>query len=338
MKISSFLIPTIILFLLGLGGWYGYSYITESNNMKLSVSFTHEALETLTVVADQKKYFQEEELEVTLFPFDTGKLALEQGLLAGKIDIATSALEPPVIEYLNGQPIQIISLMGRAHDQVKIVARKSAGISKPEDLQGKKIAVPKGSAAHFFLDQYLIVNRIDFDKVTISYINTVPELKAAIESKKVDAVAIKEPIISSIATTLNQDGIVFSPSKTAYKSYVYVVQNKTVKRRKKAVTAFLRAIVKAEKFTADNPELAIQILREYDPQNFSEDLLRSQWAVQSLGLKLDEDLRQSINAVAEWAEGNRLITNEIAPDLKPFINSAFLKVIYPEGVMIEESR
>lgn len=336
MKTSSILFPTIILFLLGLGGWYGYSYITEANNMKLTVSFTHEALETLTVVANQNKYFKEEGLEVTLFPFDTGKLALEQGLLKGKIDIATSALEPPVIQYLNGQTIQIISLMGRAHDQVKIVARKSSGISKPEDLQGKKIAVPRGSAAHFFLDQYLIVNRIDFDKVEISYINTVPELKTAIESKKVDAVAIKEPVTSAIASSLKNDGLILSPSKTAYKTYVYVVQNKTAKRRKKAVTAFLRAVMKAEKFTADNPELAMQILRDYDPQNSSEDLLRSQWEVQSLGLKLDEDLRQSINAVTEWAEGNKLITNETTPDLKPFINSTFLKVIYPEGVMIEE--
>lgn len=335
MKISSILFGIIVVTLVVATGWYGYTIFSETNSMNLTVSFTHEALETLTVVADKKNYFTDEGLSVTIAPYDTGKIALEQGLLNNKVDITTSALEPPVIEYLNGKPIQIIALMGRAHDQIKIVARKSAGISKPEDLRGKTIGVPRGSAAHFFLDQYLAVNQIEFDQVTISYINTVPELKKAIIEKKVDAVAIKEPVISAIAADLEKDSIVFTPNKTAYKSYVYVVQNNTANRRKKAISAFLRAIIKAEKFVIENPELAMQTLREFDSQNSSEELLRSQWAVQSLGLKLDEDLRQSIEAVALWAEGNKLAITTASTDLSLLINSTFLREIYPEGVMLD---
>src|SRR5262249_48542604 len=75
-------------------------------------------------------------------------------LNASSIDFGSSAGAAALVAKINGNPIKSIYVYSRP-EWTALVTRKDTGISKIEDLKGKRVAVTRGTDPHIFLGRAL---------------------------------------------------------------------------------------------------------------------------------------------------------------------------------------
>ena len=71
-------------------------------------------------------------------------------LNAGSLDFGSTAGAAALIGKINGNPIKSIYVYSRP-EWTALVTRRDTGISKVEDLKGKRVAVTRGTDPHIFL-------------------------------------------------------------------------------------------------------------------------------------------------------------------------------------------
>src|SRR5205085_2511373 len=98
----------------------------------------------------------------------------------------------------------------------RIVARRSAGILKPADLRGKKIATPANTSAHYFLVKMLRLAKVREDEVTIVPITPVTLMTEALQKREIDAFSMWEPEPEKAIAAMGKDVIVLQ-DRVAYR-------------------------------------------------------------------------------------------------------------------------
>ena len=91
-----------------------------------------------------------------------------------------------------GAPIEAFFVAGLIGKAEALVVRNGAGIAKPEDLVGKKVAVPFVSTTHYSLLFALKHWGIDPAKVNILNLQP-PEIAAAFARGDIDATYVWDP-------------------------------------------------------------------------------------------------------------------------------------------------
>ena len=144
--------------------------------------------ELLPMVAFDKGSFKDEGLEVELQCGSAGWESLNR-LLSGQADVATVAQLPLVYAALErkkytDQPagdFAIVADLTVANRAQAIIIRRDRGIAVPADLRGKRIALPKGTAADFFLDSVLAAQGIGYPELRLinSEVSKAPDLLIA---------------------------------------------------------------------------------------------------------------------------------------------------------------
>ena len=251
----------------------------------------------LVQLAFAKGYFAHEGLDATLRLQTSGKAAL-QGVLAGNADLATVSETPIVFARLAGKPVAIIATVGTASKNLAVVARKDQGISRPADLQGKKVGVTLGSNGEFFLDTIFIANGIVRDRIMI--VNLEPEaMLPALVSGQVDAVATWEPQVIRLHKELGNRGVTFYNEELYTESCNLVATPDYVAQHPETVQKLLRALVKAEEFAQQNPIEARRILADSSGLNLA--LVNAVWDIFDLRVTLQQSLVIALEEQARWA-------------------------------------
>lgn len=123
--------------------------------------------------------------------FTSGPPILE-AVNAGAVDFGVVGNTPPVFSAAARSEIVIVGASESRLEGQAIVVPKDSPISKPEELRGKRIAVAKGSSAHYHLLAVLKKHGIDYGDIQPQYLQPADAL-AALSSGRVDAWAIWEP-------------------------------------------------------------------------------------------------------------------------------------------------
>ncbi len=314
-------------------GMFIFIYIVPRETKMIRLGFTHETLEALSIIASEKGFFKEQNLQVIIKPYDVGKFALE-GLLKKEIDIAGVANTPMVISYLENAPIRTLAVMGRSDDQLKILGKRSRGIRELTDLKGKTILVQKGSAAHYFLSQVLDMNLMGENDVTLVFSDDVSLFPKQIVDKKIDSLCIKEPVFSKAQNALGSDAVIFQPKKVSFKTFNYVIHDNFLQKNPQTTERFLRALYQAEQFMQDKPDEALKIMMQY--QGVDTAILQTQWSTQHIELVLDDINYTLLEDQATWAQSSGLISKtNVKRNIKDLIYSKSLRTVKPHGVYID---
>ena len=146
----------------------------------LVLAVSRGALSLPILVADDQGYFSAEGVGVRTQECSDGRRCL-QLLLDGKAQLATATDLPIVFKSFERTDFAILATFASSARDVKLVTRKSAGITNPRQLEGKRIATVKGASAQYFLDSYLIFNDVDKTKVTV--VGLLPEEMSAAMAK-----------------------------------------------------------------------------------------------------------------------------------------------------------
>ncbi|KAH6677156.1 hypothetical protein B0J14DRAFT_583611 [Halenospora varia] len=143
-----------------------------------------------------------------------------------------------------------------------MVANKAAGISKLEDLKGKKIGTMPGTSAAYFVNKLLAsvgLGSSDYSVVSGSVCMKTPcgsgTLPQMITGKQVDAFGIWEPAVELGAKALGSNAVVFQDFKI-YRE-VYSLYSTTEKlndpKKRKDIVAFVRALNQTLEVFTDTP-------------------------------------------------------------------------------------
>src|SRR5678816_1179305 len=127
-------------------------------------------------------------------------------IMDGSVDVATNAETQLLRQSVDDPDLRVIFTV--AESFYRIVARKSAGIRRIEDLKGKRITTPRNTSAHYFLVKMLATARLSETDVTLVNITPVTEMSTALKDGRVDAVAMWEPEAERAIAAVGSDAIV----------------------------------------------------------------------------------------------------------------------------------
>jgi ABC-type nitrate/sulfonate/bicarbonate transport system substrate-binding protein len=187
------------------------------------------------------------------FAVPSGNLTMQQ-MVARQVDMGTYAGPSFIIGHDKGGllAIAVIENVGRT---AKIVAGKGTGITKVEDLRGKKVANQTGSSTgNIFVDKLAPAHGLkkgDYQEVRMN----VNDMTAALAAKTVDAMVNVEPY-NSIAVA---DGIgtVVASLDTADKLPVFMAATpEFVEKNPDTIVEYLKAWLVVGKTFKDHPDKA----------------------------------------------------------------------------------
>lgn len=218
-------------------------------------------------VALQKGWFEEEGLDVNII-IGQGSGYTVQALEAGKADIGISDAPVPIKGIAQGADIKIIGIIFDKHPNC-MYFWKDSGITSPQDLVGKTVAVPAADGHYAMWPAFAKQIGVDADSVT--FVNIEPAAKvAALATKKADVVFelyTAKPFMEKAIPPEELGAILWSDHGFNAYAHSIVARNEVIENDPEMVKGFLKAAYRGWDFVVKNPEEAIQILSEYHPIN-----------------------------------------------------------------------
>jgi sulfonate transport system substrate-binding protein len=156
---------------------------------------------------------------VTWSVFTSGPPVLE-ALNAGAVNFAFTGEPPPIFAQAAGVPVVYTAATQPSPKSVAILVGGDSKIGDIADLRGKKIAVAKGSSAHFLLVAALQHAGIRYSEVQPIYLQP-PDGRVALQSGAVQAWSIWDPFYAAATLAgarLLRDGTGLMPNRAFYLS------------------------------------------------------------------------------------------------------------------------
>ena len=319
---------------LGFGGygWLGQKQDTPRD--KITIAIPGEPLNALLIIAKELDLFSREGIDLIVkdeYSTGTGARALE-GMLAGRVDVATSVAETALVfKSFQRQDFSVIASNGSSDNDAKIVARKDRGLTKLSDLRGKRIGTPKGTSMDFFLHVLLVKNGISQKDVAIRY-GKLEELPVALAKGEIDALSVREPYVSEAMKLSEGNAFVLAEPGLYVKTLNVVALNSFIREKPDTVKKFLRALIRAEEFAKKEPDQAMKIVSNRLKLGQSE--MIALWPNLDLRISLDQRLLLSLEDEARWAITNKLTEATQVPNYLNFVYPDGLAAVRPEGVTI----
>jgi ABC-type nitrate/sulfonate/bicarbonate transport system substrate-binding protein len=283
----------------------------------------------LIYLADSQGFFKKQGLDVIVTVQESGMVSLSD-LVADKTDIAPTAEFPFVLQAFKRPDLRIAATIGDASDH-DLVVRKDRGIMRPQDLQGKSVAVTRGSTSEFFFYNYLIFNHIPAGSIRIVY-RTPSEMVKAMTDGTIDAALSWPPYTIQMAKQLGAKGSRWLAQSGQDYYMVLLAKEGFLKKQPKTMEQFLTALLEAEEFIAKYPDRAQTILRnilKMDAERFAEEWSRAHFRTQ-----LTQDLIVLMEREARWAIRNKMVEKKEMPNYLHLFYFQALDKMKPEAVSI----
>ncbi|GAA4555930.1 ABC transporter substrate-binding protein [Planotetraspora kaengkrachanensis] len=132
--------------------------------------------------------------KITWSQFTSGPPMLE-AINAGAVDIGGVGNTPPIFAAAAGSKIKVVSAYRQNLAAAAILVPQNSAIASPDQLKDKKVAVAKGSSAHYHLLSVLKKSGLSFKDIQPQYLQPADAL-AAFSSGTIDAWAIWDPFTS----------------------------------------------------------------------------------------------------------------------------------------------
>jgi sulfonate transport system substrate-binding protein len=187
-----------------------------------------------------------------------GSAAANQALLAGSIDVGSTAGSAALLARSNGSPIQAIDIYSQPNWAALLVGPNS-DIRTVEDLKGKNIGANAGTDPYFFLLQALEEADVSLDEVTITQLQHA-DGKVALEAGTIDAWAGLDPLLSASVVNAGSKIIYDNPD---FNSYGFLNATESFLSESPDIAqVVVSAYEKARAWAIENPDEAAAILAE----------------------------------------------------------------------------
>ncbi len=292
----------------------------------LRIAATRAPVSLPLYVAQRQGFFADEHLDVTIADCVGGTRCLRQ-LLDGKADLATTSEMPVVLQAFVHPDAAIVATMVHASDNLKLIARKASGVTRSEQLAGRRVGVIAGTAAQYLLETHLLDVGVDPRHVMMVPLQA-EETVAALKSGRVDAVAVWEPFGYAALHGDDAAGLRLPLGGGYIESYNLV--GRRAAQRDDELVRLLRAVERAEQFIQARPAEAQAILREQ--LRLDQHFVDWVWTGLGFRLSLDQALVSTMEGEARWAQREGHVAGGARPNVLTLIHAGPLKAVKPDAV------
>jgi len=187
----------------------------------------------------------------------------------------------------------------------RVVARRSSGISRLEDLRGKRVGTQLESSAAYFLDSLLrTAGLTETDVVSVPFMAhtaaPLTKLPDALAGGEVDAVALWEPQVQKAKVAIGADAIEFyDPAVYTEKFSLCTKQsNLDDPSMRKRIVAFVRALIEAAGRLGRDPQAGQALVAQTAKLDI--ETVRNAWPYLSYPGTLADDLLEVFERQEPW--------------------------------------
>ena len=184
---------------------------------------------------------------------------------AGRSDLATNSETQALRASVQHPDLRFVFTV--AECPYRIVARRSAGISRLEDLRGKRVGTQLESSAAFFLDSMLrTVGLTDKDVVAVPFMahtaKPIALLPDALRSGEIEAVALWEPQVERAKLAIGSDAIEFRDPAVYTEKFNLCARAESLEdgEMRARIVAFVRALIAAAERLNEAPDEAQRLV------------------------------------------------------------------------------
>jgi ABC-type nitrate/sulfonate/bicarbonate transport system substrate-binding protein len=238
-------------------------------------------------IARELGYFKEQGLDVQIKEgvgsADTAKVV---GSGAENIGISSGVVVPIARE--KGIPIVSIAIHYQK-DPNAIISMKKTGITKPKDMEGKRVGVKFGASSHQFYEAIVETHKVDRSK--IEEVSIGKDVVQLLVSGRIDVAMGYISVEAVQAERLGGPVNIMLMHDLGLPMYgtLYITNEKFAKENPQAVEGFVKAVLKGWDFAIREPDKAIDLFIKANPLlDGQRDILPSQLK-KSLALLVSED-------------------------------------------------
>ncbi|MDA0987613.1 MAG: ABC transporter substrate-binding protein [Chloroflexi bacterium] len=248
-------------------------------------------------VAQEKGYYRDEGLEVEIFvPANPEDVLKTVG--AGRDDFGISYQAEVLLARGEGVPVISIAALVQ-HPLNSVMTLKESGITRPGGLAGKKVGITGIPFEEALFSAMLEYDGISLDDVTL--VNVGFDLVPALIGKKVDAIVGAYWTHESIVMELQ--GFALNVLRMEewgvpdFYELVLVASEDTIANKPEVVERFLRATAKGFADAIADPQAAVDILVDANPE--------TDRALETRGIDLLAPMWEADGQVFGWQTGER---------------------------------
>jgi len=199
---------------------------------------------------------------VQIVPVPNGRVAMQQ-LLHGDVDAATGSETQMLLNSIAEPGIRIVITLAEA--RYRIIARRSAGIRRIEDLRGKKVGATVNTSSQYYLREMLRKSGMLLD-TDVRFVNLEgPAMPDALKRGEVDAVAIWEPHAQNSLDALGSDAVDLQNAAVYRERFNLNTTTRVLKDpgKRRALVEFLGAVIRASDLARRQPVQARMLLAPF---------------------------------------------------------------------------
>lgn len=258
----------------------------ETKNVKIMLDWIIQGTHAPFFVAQKKGYFKEAGVNVEAIDRGKGATNVAVSVAGGAYQFGWVDL-PSMIRFNAKNPASPLVAIYISFDDtpLAIITRKDAGIRKPADLDGKKIAGGPGTAVHDTIS--ILLKAANAENVKINWVAVQPQLFGPM-LKRGEVAGTGGFTNSNIPAALElgfkmDDLYVIKYSDFGAHMYglTLVTTKKFAEENPNTVRGVVKALNQGTKDTIANPDAALAVLKERDP------MMKSDIEKIRLGLALD---------------------------------------------------
>lgn len=230
-----------------------------------------------------------------------------------------------------------LKMVGMIHDKTLETVATLVGnkITKPSDLEGKKIGSPEANASRVIFPAFANINKFDNKKVT--WVNmTVPATTPSLLAGRVDAILIfytEKPTVDAASKKVGKKPLYMLYADHGMATYGngLLVHEKTLKDKPDLVKRFLAATYKGIAWSVENPQEAVDIFIKHNPA-ISPDLARKHFDIAVDSLLSDHAMKAGIGHMTKdrMVFTNNLITTHMKLPKKTAVEDVYTNDFLPK--------
>lgn len=242
----------------------------QQANVKFSLDFTLQGAQAPFFLARERGYYAAEGVNVTAIDVGRGSGDTVSRVASNTYDLGFGDINS-LIEFDAKNPGKEFPAVMMVYDKapLSIVALKKSGISKPQDLVGKKAAAPSFDASFRMFDMFAKIN--GFDPKSVAWSNVSPQLREPMLARgEADAISA---FTFTATFALNALGVPDSALNIMkYSDYgldlysnAIMATPELLKNNPKAVAGFIKGAIRGWQDAIKDPEAAIAAIKKADP-------------------------------------------------------------------------